>query len=612
MTHTPIDYGDYTEGRHLNYWTLEPALEREANRVYPPDEYDWAAPVLEAFGDVVGETIADNSDIVDEHGPILHTYDKHGELLNEVEYHPAQFENEELSYESGMVADAFHPPPGRDEPVGVLHTLTMQTILSYADTGLVCPVSMTAGAALVLRNHDEAGYYDHFLQGLTSRTYDDLIQGAMFLTEEQGGSDVGANETVAERVAVPDMAAAAGAEAATATRDGGIPDERVYELTGEKWFCSNIDGQGTLALARRPEAPAGTKGLSLFLVPHEFPDGDLNHQVYRRLKDKLGTISVPTGEVEFEDTVGYLVGEPERGFKYMTTMLNWERVTNATGAVGIMGRALLESKIQAANREAFGQPIDQFPLMKRDLVDMQVDFEAALTFAMEASRYLDRYERDHDDQEAFKLLRTLVPIAKHRTARMAIDTASYAMEIQGGNGYVKEFVTHRLYRDAQVLPIWEGTSNILSLDLLRALETEDAHEALIPLISGYLESVEHPALEPLRELVRARFETLQEAFLTLATEDDDYAQHEAKKLADLVFDVVTAAILLAKAQDRIDAEDDAREAIVARWFIEDRLDVQDGRGILDGDTLPIDHFEAVTRYAKLDPGSLDAGEPTAS
>ena len=194
---------------------------------------------------------------------------------------------------------------------------------------------------------------------------------------------------------------------------------------------------------------------------------------------------------------------------------------------------------------------------------------------------------------------------------MAIDTASYAMEIQGGNGYVKEFVTHRLYRDAQVLPIWEGTSNILSLDLLRALETEDAHEALIPLISGYLDSVEHPALEPLRELVRTRFEILQEAFLTLATEDDDYAQHEAKELADLVFDVVTAAILLAKGQDRIDAEDDAREAIVARWFIEDRLDVQDGRGILDGDTLPIDHFEAVTRYATLDPATLDADEPTA-
>ena len=604
MTDPPFDYGQYEEGRDLNYWALEPALAREARRVYPDAEYDWASDILEDFGAVVGETIADNSDTIDRHGPILHTYDRRGDLLNEVEYHPAQFENERLSYETGMVADAFQPPPDREEPVGLIHTLTMQTILSYVDVGLVCPVSMTAGAALVLRNHDDGGFYDHYLHQLTTRDYEDLIQGAMFLTEEQGGSDVGANETIAERVAVPDLGVEAGTQAATATRDGGIPDERVYKLTGEKWFCSNIDGQGTLALARRPDAPDGTDGLSLFLVPHEFPDGDLNPQIYRRLKDKLGTESVPTGEVEFQETVGYLIGESERGFKYMTTMLNWERVTNATGAVGVIGRALLESKIYAANREAFGQTIDQFPLMKRDLVDMQVDFEAALAFAMESGRYLDRYERDHDDREAFKLLRTLVPIAKHRTARMSIDAASYAMEIQGGNGYVEDFVTHRLYRDAQVLPIWEGTSNILSLDLLRALEKEDAHEVLIPLVNGYLEDATDPVLAGMTETVSNHFETLQESLLTLATADDEYAQHEAKELADLIFDVVTAAILLSKAQQRLDEEGDAREAVVARWFIEDRLDRDASRGIADGDALPLDHFDSIVRYASLDPTEL--------
>ncbi len=604
MTEPPFQYGQFDEGRHLNYWALEPALAREARRVYTEDEYQWAEPTLEAYGRIVGETIADNADTVDDHGPILHTYDKRGDLLNEVEYHPAQFENERLSYETGMVADAFQPPPNRAEPVGLIHTLMMQTILSYVDAGLVCPVSMTAGAALVLRNHDEGGYYTDFLEDLTTRDYADLIQGAMFLTEEQGGSDVGANETVAERVVVPDMAAEVDTGTATAAQDGGVPESRTYELTGEKWFCSNIDGQGTLALARRPEAPEGTDGLSLFLVPHEFPDGELNPQVYRRLKDKLGTISVPTGEVEFDGTVGYLVGEPECGFKYMTTMLNWERVTNATGAVGIMGRSLIESKIYAANREAFGQTIDQFPLMKRDLVDMQVDFEAALSFAMEASRYLDRYERDHNDREAFKLMRTLVPVAKHRTARMAIDTASYAMEIQGGNGYVNDFVTNRLYRDAQVLPIWEGTSNILSLDLLRALEKEDAHEVLLPLISDYLDEVQHPRLEALAEMVRGHYETLQEALLTLATEDDEYAQHEAKELADLVFDVVTASTLLAKGQRRLDDAGDAREAHVAEWFIIDDLASPQDRGIMDGETLPIDHFDALVRYAPLDPSAF--------
>jgi acyl-CoA dehydrogenase len=486
------------------------------------------------------------------------------------------------------------------------HTLTMQTLLSYADVGLVCPVSMTAGAALVLRNHDDAGYYDDYRRGLTARDYENVIQGAMFLTEEQGGSDVGANETVAEPVSAAPEATAAGTEPARAAQDGAVPASRAYELTGEKWFCSNIDGQGTLALARRPDAPAGTDGLSLFVVPHELEEGELNPQIYRRLKDKLGTESVPTGEVEFEDTVGYLVGEPERGFKYMTTMLNWERVTNATGAVGVMGRALLESKIHAANREAFGQTIDQFPLMKRDLVEMQVDFEAALAFSMEAGRTLDRYERDHDDEAAFALFRALVPVAKHRTGRMSIDATSYAMEVQGGNGYVSDFVTHRLYRDAQVLPIWEGTSNILSLDLLRAFATTDAVEAVLSLIEDYLEALTHPALADLGDIVRDRRGTLADAVGAVATGEDDYAQHEAKELADLVFDVVTASLLLAKAQRRLDEAGDAREAVVAEWFVRSTFDRGDGRGILDGAALPLEHFDAVVRYDPLDPAALGA------
>ena len=588
MTSPPFDYGDHDAGRHLNYWRHDPALQAEARRVYPDDEFAWAESRLDEFGGVVGETIADNADVVDEHGPELHTYDREGEVANEVTYHPAQAENERLTYERGIVADAFHAPPGRDEPVGLVHTLTMQLLLSYVDTGFVCPVSMTAGAALVLRNHDD-GHLDDYFEGLTSRDCDDLVEGAMFLTEKQGGSDVGANETVAEPVDPDD-------------------EPRTYELTGEKWFCSNVDAQGTLALARRPDAPAGTGGLSLFLVPHETQDGELNDQLYRRLKDKLGTESVPTGEVEFRGATGYLVGEPGEGFRYVTTMLNWERLTNAVGAVGIVGRALLESKVQAANREAFGQPIQEYPLMRRDLVDMAVDYEAALAFAMEAARWLDRYERDHDDREAFRLMRALTPIAKHRTARMAVDAASYAMEVQGGNGYVDDFVTNRLLRDAQVLPIWEGTSNVLSLDFLRTLETEATHEVLVPLVQENLDAVEHPALDALVETVTAEFERLQEATLTLATETEAYAQHEAKRLADYVFDVVTASLLLASAQRELDANDDARKAVVAEWFVRETLETQDARGITDGDALPMDHFDAVVRHATLAPATLDDGE----
>ena len=330
MTREPIDYGQFEAGRDCNYWTLDRTLQRVAARTYPADEFEWAEPVLEDFGEVVGHTVADNADRIDRHEPELHTYDKHGDVVNEVEYHPKQAENERIAYEEfGLSHDAFHAPPGREEPVGLTHTLMMQSLLSFADPGFVCPVSMTTGAAIVLDEFDDGSLAEQF-RALTSRDVDEHIEGAMFLTEKQGGSDVGANETIAE--------------AADDTALEGDP-EGVYHLTGEKWFCSNIDAEGALALARRPGAPEGTAGLSLFLVSRTRSDGEVNDATFRRLKDKLGTLSVPTGEIEFHGAEAHLVGEPENGFRQMTEMLNFERLSNATAAVGIMGRALLESKV---------------------------------------------------------------------------------------------------------------------------------------------------------------------------------------------------------------------------------------------------------------------------
>ena len=589
MTREAIDYGQFEEGRDVNYWTLDHTLQSEAKRTYPDEEFAWAESMLEDFGDVVGSTVADNADCIDRHGPELHTYDRHGDIKNEVEYHPKQHENERIAYEEfGLTHDAFHAPPGREEPVGLTHSLMMQALLSYVDPGFVCPVSMTIGAALVLERLDD-GSLEEYFEGLTSRGMGNHIEGAMFLTEKQGGSDVGANETVAEKA-----------------------DDGTYRLTGEKWFCSNLDAEGALVLARRPDAPEGTAGLSLFLVPHTKPNGEVNDAHFRRLKDKLGTISVPTGEIEFRGAEGYLVGEAENGFRQITEMLNFERLTNATGAVGIMGRALLESKIQAANREAFGEVIQNYPLMRRDLVDMAVDYEAAAAFTFECAGLLDRYrEQGRDgDPEAFKLMRALVPVAKYKTARMAVETASYACEVLGGNGYVREFVTPRLLRDAQVLPIWEGTSNVLSLDLLRALEREDAHEALLPAIQDHLGVVEHPSLRETADAVEDEFAGLQEALVHLAGTDTEYAQLQAKELAEYVFDVCTAALLCAEAQAELDHEDNARKALVAERFVDTRLRSSDARGITDDDRFAIERFDAVVRYASVSPSALVESAPT--
>lgn len=583
VVNRPIDYSQFEAGRDCNYWRLDRSLRLATRRNYPDEEFEWAEEHLDEWGEIVGMTIAENADVIDRHGPTLCTYDKHGELWNHVEYHPAQFDNERLAYEHGIVADSFRPPPSRSERLGLRHHLLLNGILAFADPGFACPVAMTGGVALVLDRFDDGALTSYFHQ-LTAREYEDAIEGAMFLTEKQGGSDVGANEVRAE-----------------AAEDG------TYRLFGEKWFCSNIDAEGTLALARRPDAPEGTDGLSLFLVPHTDRDGDLNDQEYRRLKDKLGTISVPTGEVVFEGAEAYLVGEPEEGFRYMTEMLNLERLHNAFASVGIQGRSLLESKIHAANREAFGDTIDQYPLMRRDLVEMTVGYEAAIAFVFAAANALDR-RRDAPDgsdaeRETYQLMRLLVPVAKFRTARMAVETASYACEVLGGNGYVEGFVTERLLRDAQVLPIWEGTSNILSLDVLRALEREDAHEALFAHLRKTFDGVGHEALLDAKETTGAACEELQLALGHLATADRREAQHEAKRLAELLFDVVAAAELLSAAQSRLE-DGDGRMVRVTRSFVRDRFEEHAARGITDGSTPADDYFDSIVRYAPVDPSNL--------
>jgi acyl-CoA dehydrogenase len=206
-------------------------------------------------------------------------------------------------------------------------------------------------------------------------------------------------------------------------------------------------------------------------------------------------------------------------------------------------------------------------------------------------------------------MRLLVPIAKYRTARDAVDMSSYACEVLGGNGYVNGFATEQLLRDTQVLPIWEGTSNILSLDVLRVMAKLNAHEDLIEFVSERLEAIEHPHLADLASTVESEFETLQSALLTLATEEEDYAQHEAKELADYIYEVVTATLLLSEAQTEIDEDDDARKALVAQQFVETYLETDEARGITNGEKLPDDHYDEVVRFAPLAPETLVDAAP---
>jgi len=575
----PIDYSQFKEGRNVNYWALDQTLQNEIRRIYDDDEFNWGESRLAAFGEAVGHEMADNADTVDEHGPELHTYDKDGNVANEVEYHPAQFENERLMFEYGTVADAFEAPSSRDAPMPHSHSVAMEHLLSYADTGLGCPTGMTAAAGVLFNQHNDDPRFEQFYEGTVARDYDDAMLAAMFLTEKQGGSDVGRTETVAEEA-----------------------DDGTWRLTGEKWFCSNLDADYIFTLARLPDGAEGTDGLGMFLVPKYKPSGERNDYYFRRLKDKIGTISVPTGEVELEDTFAYLFGDPDDGFNYMTTMLNRSRLAVAAWSLGIAGRSLLEAKIHAANREVFDGTLDEHALMQADLVDMSVDYEGRAGLLYDAADAFEGWYRDDNDTD-MRLGRILLPLSKFRIARQTVDTASYAMEILGGNGAVSEFVTERLYRDAQIHPIWEGATNMMAFDVLRSIEKVNSHEVVFNVIDDRLESVDSPALADLRKTVETEREELRGALADLLEADRDTQELHAKRFADYLFEVYVAALLLMEAQTHIDNRDDGRKALVARRFIDRHLREQSNRGIASDD-LPMEAFDTIVCYDSVDPADL--------
>lgn len=566
---SPIDYGAFERGQECNYWELNRALQREVERRCAPD--DQFRERLADFGETMGHTIAPKADVVADNPPKLRPYDSHGERINEVQYHPAHHEMERIIYERGLVADLFEAPSGRDEPLSAVEHQALMHLMGYASNyGISCPLPMTIGAAFVLEEFDD-GSLDAFYEALTSRTYEDLATGAMFLTEKQGGSDIGSNQVRADPT----------------------DQEGLYTLHGEKWFCSNPDAGAALVLARRPEAPDGIEGLSLFCLSTVDADPATIH--FRRLKDKLGTRSVPTAEIVFEGTEAHLVGEPEEGFRYMSTMLN--RIRSFMGGVG--GRPLLEAKIHAANRETWGTRLDDHPLMRQDLVEMTVTYEAGLVMAFETAALYDRVEDGDDAAEG--VLRMLIPVGKFRGTRKSIEAATMAMEIRGGDGYVEEQVHPRLVRNAHVSTIWEGASNIVALDTLRAMTTDGAHRALLTELGERLAAIEHPRLDGLVTNVGDELDALGEAFAAIEEENREAAELAAKRLAGFAYDVTAAVLLLERAAWRLETARDARETLVAEWFVRTRLGEPERRRIADPDRLPTEAFDAIVRYARVEP-----------
>ena len=364
-----------------------------------------------------------------------------------VSYDPSYRKLEELAYGGGIISIKYDPEfLSKNSEIRHLLGFGVGYYFAQTEVGLYCPICMTEGVAYVLEKCASEEIKSQVIPHLTSQNLDELWQGAMFLTERHAGSDVGECEVQATN------------------RDGQ------WLLNGEKWFCSNADAEAILVLARMPEAPEGTNGLGLFLVLREQPAENANTIRIDRLKEKLGVRSMPTGEITLENTRALLIGGCGEGFKQMTHMLNMSRLYNSIASVAVMRRATLEALRYGSQRTAFGHTLNQLPLWRATMQDVHAEQLGAFLLAFEAVRALDRSEQG--DTEAAQLLRILTPLAKALTGKLAVFITSECMEAIGGNGYIEDSIMPRLLRDAQVLPIWEGTTNVLSLDTIRAITRE--------------------------------------------------------------------------------------------------------------------------------------------
>ncbi len=534
-----IDWSEIDAVVGQNWYLLDPDLQARVRRDCPADDLDWAVATLDRFGGLIGDRVARAADIIDAHPPELVRYDRWANEVGEVAHHPAMLDAKralwEAGYPSGFAARARER--GRPTPGVVLGAASY--LLAEADTGMVCSLGMTTGVAGLVDAYAPPDVRDDLLAGLRAADVDHAVDGSMFLTERDGGSDLGRTVHCTAR----DLG------------DGHV------EITGEKWFCSNVDGAAIVMLARPEGAPEGPAGLGLYLVPRVLDDGSPNRYSIRRLKQKLGTKSVPTGEVEFHGALGYAL-RPQRssastpgagdaeptssdagGLGRMMEMVNGSRFGVALMGLGIARRSFAEAAAWAHHREAKGRALVDLPLVREQLVDVLAELEAAVALGFECVS-----AGAHAD--GARLRRILVPAAKVRLCRLGVEAASYAVELHGGNGYCEDWGLTRQLRDAQCHPIWEGSENICLLDVLRTIRLDGAHEAIVARVDAALATARAGApgwVQPAVDAVAAGRDELVRRADELGGLEPDAAEAVSGRLCDLVVRTTSAALLLEQA-----------------------------------------------------------------
>jgi alkylation response protein AidB-like acyl-CoA dehydrogenase len=532
----------------------DPLLRELVARAIPADALPAVEEELRHLGALAAGPLFDQQLAERDREPRHVPFDPWGRRVDRLELTPLWAQARALAARHGLVALPY------ERRLGAASRLQQLAAIHVVEPSLdvySCPLAMSDGAARAILDAGNGALAARAVARLTSRDPARVWTSGQWMTERTGGSDVGGSETVARR-------------------DGAGR----WRLHGAKWFCSAIEGEMALALARPEGGAAGARGLALFYVETRGADGAPNGLAILRLKEKLGTRKLATAEVELSGAVAEPVAGLEGGVRAIAPMLNVTRLWNAISACAGMQRAISLARDYARRRVASGAPLAAKPLHADTLAGLEAEREGALVLAARAAALLGRVEAGEATDPERLLLRVVVPLAKLTTGKQAVAIASEALECVGGAGYVEDTGLPRLLRDAQVLPIWEGTTNVLALDALRALALPGAREALAAEVDRAARTAGEPSL---RAAAQAAERAAAHALAWLGDAAAERAEAGARRAALTLGRALEAALLCEHAAWARAAGRGGRAAAAARRLARHGLDLVD-EGIEPADT----------------------------
>jgi len=529
-----------------NQYRADRVLRSYLARALPQEASGKAIPAFEEMGELAGGRLFELQVADRLNEPSLTQWDPWGKRVDEIGVSPLWREAQEIACRFGLVAIPYERSFGA-------YSRVCQFALVYlfhsSSDVYTCPLAMSDGAAKTLVFHDNKELIERALGRLTSRDAACAWTSGQWMTERTGGSDVGQSQTVARRVG------------------------DAWYLDGTKWFTSATTSEMALTLARPEGNGPGGKGLALFYLETRNQDGELNGISVNRLKDKLGTRKVPTAELTLNGAIAIPVAGLKGGVRAIAPMLNVTRLWNSFCALAEMRRAIALARDYGSRRRAFGSKLSEKPLHLDTLAGLQAEYEAAFHLSFFVAELLGREEAGKASEADSRLLRLVTPLVKLTTGKQVVMVASEALEAFGGAGYVEDTGLPRLLRDAQVLPIWEGTTNVLSLDVLRAIASEQALDVFASQVSQAVTGARHPELVEAGRCALGAMEHAVHCLVEASKGEGHMLEANARRLALTLGRSLALALLVSHAQWSLENEHDPRAMIAARRFAQNGVDL---------------------------------------